>query len=90
MFNFSNLGSWGSEIIILGLIGLGVYAQSNEINLANNTSILLILFLLFLEQEQIDDLKRELCCNEIEDRRRRGHGRFERFDECGCRRARCC
>lgn len=58
MFNLSN------EILLIALIGLGLYAQSNELNLANNTSILLILFLLFMEGEEHEKTKRELCCVE--------------------------
>jgi len=52
------------ELVVLGLIGLGVFAQQNEICLANNTTILLILFLLFLEHTEKDEIRRELCCIE--------------------------
>jgi len=34
------------DLVVPALIGLGLYAQNSEVNLANNTSILLILFLL--------------------------------------------
>lgn len=34
------------SLVVPALIGLGLYAQNSEVNLANNTSILLILFLL--------------------------------------------
>jgi len=50
------------ELVILGLIGLGVFAHHNEINLANNTTILLILFLLFQEHTENEETRRELCC----------------------------
>jgi len=63
MFNFNGQ----TELAILGLLGLGLYAQSNEINLANNTSMLLVLFLLFLEHEKIEELtydhRRNRCCD---------------------------
>lgn len=36
----------GNDLIIPALLGLGLFANANEMNLANNTSILLILFLL--------------------------------------------
>lgn len=35
-----------NELLVPALIGLGIFAQNSEMNLANNTSILLILFLL--------------------------------------------
>ena len=34
------------DLLVPALIGLGLYSQANEVSLANNTSILLILFLL--------------------------------------------
>lgn len=57
MFNF---GSDCNELVILGLLGLGLYAQSNEINLANNTTMLLALLLIFLEHEAIEELRHEV------------------------------
>ena len=35
-----------NDLLVPALIGLGIFAQNSEMNLANNTSILLILFLL--------------------------------------------
>lgn len=61
---FGNGKESTKELVILGLIGLGVYAQSNEINLANNTTMLLALFLIFAEHEEIGDVKQEICCIE--------------------------
>jgi len=52
------------ELVILGLVGLGVFAQRNEICLANNTTILLILLLLFLEHNEKQEIRQELCCVE--------------------------
>jgi hypothetical protein len=52
------------ELVILGLIGFGVFAQHSEVCLANNTTILLIILALFLGQTEIDEIKRELCCVE--------------------------
>jgi len=45
------------EIMALGLLGIGVYCHHNNINLANNTSILALAYLIFAEQQQIDELK---------------------------------
>ena len=82
-----------SEVAVLGLLGLGLYAQSNDISLANNTSILLMLFLLFLEHEQIEELQRSV---RLEERRCDGGGgipfgfqrnnirRFSGFNDCCC------
>jgi len=57
-----NLGGDSKELVIIGLIALGLYAQCNELNLANNTTILLILFLLFLNRSETEEINRELCC----------------------------
>ena len=40
-----------NDLLVPALIGLGIYAQSKEVNLANNTSILLILFLLLNKKD---------------------------------------
>jgi len=72
MFNNFFGGESGSELVVLGLLGLGLFAQNNELNLANNTTILLLLFLLFQEHEAIAELRREEECREEkcdEDRR---------------------
>jgi hypothetical protein len=47
-----------NEILIIGLIGLGLYAHHNEICLANNITILIILFFLFVENRRIEGLER--------------------------------
>jgi hypothetical protein len=38
------------DFIIPALIGLGIYAQSNEVNLANNTTILILLYVILEER----------------------------------------
>ena len=43
------------ELIIPALLGLGLYSQCNELNLANNTTMLLALFLILEEQERLED-----------------------------------
>ncbi|MCL2587080.1 MAG: hypothetical protein FWE31_02455 [Firmicutes bacterium] len=40
----------GNEMLVPALLGLGLYANNTEMNLANNTSILLMLFLLLKGQ----------------------------------------
>ena len=64
MFNFGRGNS--KDIGLIALIGLGLYAQCNELNLANNTTMLLVLFLLFTQHGEIQDIKDELCCIEEE------------------------
>jgi len=76
------------ELMIMGLIGLGLYAQSNELNLANNTSMLLVLFMLFLEHNGNEHVRHELeriehCgCGPCNDRRRHDH-HCRPHDRCG-------
>ena len=41
-----------NDIMVPALIGLGLYANNTEMNLANNTSILLILFLLLKDKDK--------------------------------------
>ena len=56
-----NLGSGlKTEIVLMALVGFGLFAKKNDIDLSNNTSILLIALILFFEQEQIRELKREV------------------------------
>ena len=56
-----NLGSGlKTEIVLMALVGFGLYAKKNEIDLVNNTTVLLIALILFFEQEQIRELKREV------------------------------
>ena len=83
MFDFA-FGS-KKELVILALIGFGLYCKKNEIDIANNTSILLILLMLFIEHEQIEDLRQHMCCNEKRSRKKHGkrHGRHEGECECG-------
>jgi len=61
MFNF---GKDSKDIALVALIGLGLYAQCHNLDLSNNTTMLLVLFLLFLEHEEIVKLKEEVCCVE--------------------------
>lgn len=42
--------------LLLPLLGLGLYTQCNNINLANNTSIMIIFLALLIEQNKIDAL----------------------------------
>ena len=71
---------FNKELIVPALIGLGLYAQNSEINLANNTSILLILFLLLR-----DDLGGIFGggIGEIEFQRLARERRYARFDRFG-------
>jgi len=62
MFNF---GDETSELIILGLFGFGLYAQNNDLNLANNTTILLLLLFLLLGHSEIKALRQEFCCAQL-------------------------
>jgi len=67
------------ELLIPALIGLGVYTQNSEINLCNNTTMLLLLFAL-LEGDFCHKEEHEHCdeCNFVPYRRART------FDECDC------
>jgi hypothetical protein len=44
------------DLAIPAVIGLGLYANANNLNLANNTTALIELFLLFSQQKEIDRL----------------------------------
>ena len=46
------------EVILPPLLGLGLFAQTNEINLANNTTMLLLLFVLLEDHEKIENIER--------------------------------
>ena len=69
----------GNEALLLGLIGVGLYAQSNEINLANNTTILLLLFMVFIEDQKIEEIEQELHNHHFHH-----HGHFGNIGGCGC------
>lgn len=43
---------FNNDLLVPALIGLGIYAQNSEMNLANNTSILFILFLLLNKPDE--------------------------------------
>jgi len=75
MFNF---GRNANELVILGLFGLGLFAQNNELNLANNTTVLLLLLFILQGQAEIEELRQEICCIER-----------ERDDHRGCRNGDC-
>ena len=45
--------------LLLPLVGLGLYSQANNINLANNSTMLIGLFVLLQEQREIEHLRRE-------------------------------
>lgn len=69
-----NLGfGFKNELTVLALLGLGLYAQSNNISLANNTTTLLVLFLLFIQQQEIDNVKKEVYEDEYEEPCRQSH-----------------
>ena len=86
------------ELIIPALLGLGLYAQSTDLNLANNTTMLLLLYLLLEDHQHIEGLERRVDRIERSGYSRRyNHDRFARFDgfdDCGCRerrdRCNCC
>jgi len=56
------------DLIIPTIIGLGIFSQSNELCLNNNTSMLLIIALLLHDHAEIQKLKcehkhfKECCC----------------------------
>ena len=52
-----------SKNLIVALLGLGCYARSNSINLANNTTILLIILALLAKQNGNDDSNIEIANN---------------------------
>ena len=51
----------GNELLVPALIGLGLYAKHSDLDLANNTSILLILFLLLKKGECHDHKEHHKC-----------------------------
>lgn len=62
-------GLLGKDILLPAIIGLGFYAQTCEINLANNTTMLLLFYILFQDHEEIgalsarvEELEREEYC----------------------------
>lgn len=52
-----------SKNLIVALLGLGCYARSNSINLANNTTILLIILALMAKHSTNDDNNIEIANN---------------------------
>ena len=56
-----------SKNLIVALLGLGCYARSNSINLANNTTILLIILALMAKQDANNDNNIELANNRSSD-----------------------
>lgn len=52
-----------SKNLIVALLGLGCYARSNSINLANNTTILLIILALMAKHNTNDDNNIEIANN---------------------------
>jgi len=51
---------FGKDTLIPVLIGLGLYSQNCELNLANNTTMLLALFVLLEDHQRIERLERHL------------------------------
>ena len=48
------------DLLLPALIGLGMFAQSNELSLCNNTTILLLLFLVIEDHAEIRELECDL------------------------------
>jgi len=69
------------DLLVPALIGLGLYTQSNEVCLCNNTTILLILFLVLQDHQEIEELRHEL--DEERDEIQIRNNRFD-FDCCDC------
>lgn len=53
-----------NDIALFALVALGLYANCHDLNLASNTTILLILFGMFYEHKDVEKLKSEVCCIE--------------------------
>jgi hypothetical protein len=53
MFNFGQQ----KDLVMLAVLGIGLYTQSSEINLANNTTILLLLFMQLMERGTVSALE---------------------------------
>ena len=66
-----------SKNLIVALLGLGCYARSNSINLANNTTILLIILALLAKQNNED--------TNIEIANQRNNNICVRNNDCGTR-----
>jgi len=75
------------DLLLPALLGLGLFAQNGEINLSNNTTMLLTLFLLLQDHQELEQLEHRV--DRIEDNARRfgTHFRNEDFfprDCCDC------
>ena len=91
------------ELLIPALLGLGLFAQNGELNLCSNTTILLILFVLLEDHQEVEELEcrlnrleRREICEECSHRGRNNcfdfadNCRYEKnFCNCGCRNT-CC
>ena len=57
---------FNKDILIPALIGLGIYSHNSEMSLCNNTTMLLALYVLLKDHEEIEELKchdkYEHCC----------------------------
>ena len=72
------------NLLIPALLGLGLYSQHGEVNLCNNTTMLLLIFVLLEDHAKIEEL--ECCCKCSECG---GHEHFDRRSRkndchCGC------
>ena len=82
-------------LIIPALIGLGLFAQSNELSLCNNTTILLMLVMLIQDHVELEEVKcrqerlEKHCCNHHEGIAELGRGLLGLDGGgCGCHRRR--
>lgn len=64
------------ELLIPALLGLGVFAQHSELNLANNTTMLLLLFVLLEDHQEIEHLRHQVERIERRSYFPYGRGRF--------------
>jgi hypothetical protein len=63
------------DLIIPALLGLGVYSQANDVSICNNVTMLLTLFVLLEDHQQIEEIK----CRQAHD------GFYSRpLGNCGC------
>ena len=67
------------DLLLPALLGLGLFAQNGDINLSNNTTILLLLFLVLQDHQEIERL--ECRVDRIENNVRRFNP-YYRYEDC--------
>ena len=79
-------GNMKKDLYIPALIGLGIYAQNCEMSLANNTTMLLTLYLLLQDHQEIEELECKVQKLEHRNCRDGYHESHDscRHSECGC------